>query len=157
MSITRNFTGGANPGKQKKDYQSINPCKEILMENLNKTGRSQFGSTSEMVAAFQPRKVSWNMHTGLAEQVEVLEDPESQWKPNNAPRLSGENPIPHSRLETWLRGTDEMRGKLFLATSVLVFYPNHLLSCPFACSCGIRNRVTDASSFPASKRIQACV
>ncbi|KAA1072960.1 hypothetical protein PGTUg99_009373 [Puccinia graminis f. sp. tritici] len=102
LSITRNFTGGAN------------------------AGRSQFGSTSEMVAAFTPRKVSWNMHTGLTEQVEVLEDPESQWKPDNAP--SGENPIPHSRLETWLRGTDEMRGKLFLATSVFQKDPSLCLT-----------------------------
>ncbi|WAQ85193.1 hypothetical protein PtA15_5A767 [Puccinia triticina] len=86
-----------------------------LAERSNPAG-STFGPTNGMITESKPWHVSEVVPTEFPETYEVLNDPESQWEPENT-RIH-EKHVPQSRLETWLRGNDEMRGRLFSATVV---------------------------------------
>ncbi|POW22977.1 hypothetical protein PSHT_00748 [Puccinia striiformis] len=105
-SINEFFDEGANPMPTKM---------------LDMTARPHFGSTKDLATEHKPTQPRWDVPAEFYESQEVLDDPESQWE------LS-EKSIPPSRLENWLRGTNGMRGTVFLATAAIRKDPNLFLT-----------------------------
>ncbi|KAH9440640.1 hypothetical protein Pst134EA_032147 [Puccinia striiformis f. sp. tritici] len=88
---------------------------------LDMTARPHFGSTKDLATEHKPTQPRWDVPAEFYESQEVLDDPESQWE------LS-EKSVPPSRLENWLRGTNGMRGTVFLATAAIRKDPNLFLT-----------------------------